>query len=1105
MFQKKYNMSDKEKILFKQINAFKRKYFLNLALKGLMIVFSALIILFIIINTLEYTFQFGTLVRAFLFFFFLGIGITLFINYIIMPAIKLTKLDKAMGDEIAAKQIGQFFPIISDKLLNIIQLRNNISSSSQLIEAGISQKLNSLPTTNYDSAITFKSNNRFLPWLIIPVFVVIMLILIEPEVLTTSTTRITNFNTEFVPKAPFDFNITNKTLLAFKNEDFKIALRLEGAVVPENVYLIADGRKIKMLNENDGSFSQTLKKIQKSKAIEFEAAGYNSQSSKITVVSRPDLRNFSMYLQYPIYLNKKNDRITNIGDANVPEGTKINWQFFTLDTDSIFLRFSSDLDSVWIQSTDNQLFKYNKTLKTSSDYQLLLSNTYSYNKDPITYSIDVIKDEYPKIENSIYNDTTFYSFISLSGNINDDYGLSRLRVFYSLQNSKYKSLNIPIIKGQNSQRYYFNLPLDSLVSQNQEIKYYLQVWDNDGINGSKSTKTAIYNFKIPSKNEIRNEIDKVSKQTENKIDKTLQESKELKKQLEEAEKKIKGKKELTWQDEKLIKDLIKKREQINQAIEELKEQNKNNDIKRDRFSEQDAKIKEKVQKLQELMDELLDEETKKLYDELKKLIEEKEATQDIQDLLDKINNKETNLEQELERTLELFKKMKFEFELNETLNELNEQIKDQKELNEKTEEKNSDTEQLSADQEDLNKEFENLKEQIEKLEESNQDLKNPASLPDTQEESDEIEKNQKESKESLDEGKKKKASEKQKKAIDNMKKMAGKMQEMQNGMEMEAMQENLEDLRAIVYNLLRLSFEQEDLMNEFVSVNQSDPRFIGLAQKQLTLKDDSQIVQDSLISLAKRVFQIASFVTREVTDMNIHMDKAVESIKERKKPIAVSEQQFAMTSINNLALLLDDVLQQMQNAMADAMGSPQKDKGKQKAPSLSELQKQLNNKIEELKGSGKEGRSLSEELAKLAAEQERIRKVLKEALDKAGENNNGSLPGNGITEKMEQTESDLVNKNLTQETINRQKEILTRLLEAEDALREKDLDEERKSESAKDYEKASPKAFEEYFKLKQQEIEFLKTIPPKLYPYYKNEVNEYFRRIEKDVFNTQSE
>ena len=97
--------------------------------------------------------------------------------------------------------------------------------------------------------------------------------------------------------------------------------------------------------------------------------------------------------------------------------------------------------------------------------------------------------------------------------------------------------------------------------------------------------------------------------------------------------------------------------------------------------------------------------------------------------------------------------------------------------------------------------------------------------------------------------------------------------------------------------------------------------------------------------------------------------------------------------------------------------------------------------------------------------------------------------------KMEENEIDLVNKKITEETIRRQREIETRLLEAEESLRERELDQKREGETANPYENIVPKAFEEYFKIKEKEIELLKTVPPKLYPYYKKEVNEYFKRI----------
>src|SRR5258708_12874945 len=171
-----------------------------------------------------------------------------------------------------------------------------------------------------------------------------------------------------------------------------------------------------------------------------------------------------------------------------------------------------------------------------------------------------------------------------------------------------------------------------------------------------------------------------------------------------------------------------------------------------------------------------------------------------------------------------------------------------------------------------------------------------------------------------------------------------------------------------------------------------------------------------------------------------------------------------------------------------------KKKGKQQQLSLGQLQQQLNQKIEQLKNGGKTGRQYSEELAKMAAEQERIRRALQEMQERLRKDGGKTL-GNDLPGKMEQTEMDLVNKQITEQTIRRQKEIEVRLLEAEKSMREQDQDEERKGETAKDYDKEIPRAFQEYLRLKEKEVQFLNTLPPNLFPYHKKEVNEYFKRI----------
>jgi hypothetical protein len=137
----------------------------------------------------------------------------------------------------------------------------------------------------------------------------------------------------------------------------------------------------------------------------------------------------------------------------------------------------------------------------------------------------------------------------------------------------------------------------------------------------------------------------------------------------------------------------------------------------------------------------------------------------------------------------------------------------------------------------------------------------------------------------------------------------------------------------------------------------------------------------------------------------------------------------------------------------------------------------------------------AESIAKMAAEQEAIRRAVQEALQKMQKN--GNNPGGDILSKMEETEADLVNKAISQQTLNRQKEILTRMLESEKAQREQEEDEQRKSNEAKQQEYNNPAMFIEYQKLKEQETELLKTMPPSLTPYYRVKVNQYFNSFVK--------
>ncbi|MFN6038387.1 MAG: hypothetical protein ACK452_07960, partial [Bacteroidota bacterium] len=312
------------------------------------------------------------------------------------------------------------------------------------------------------------------------------------------------------------------------------------------------------------------------------------------------------------------------------------------------------------------------------------------------------------------------------------------------------------------------------------------------------------------------------------------------------------------------------------------------------------------------------------------------------------------------------------------------------------------------------------------------------------------------------------------------------------------------------------SFSQESLIEKTKNAKSSDQNFVKLGQMQQKLKDDAKMIEDSLLALSKRQPKISASVNREINAVQMNMGKAISSLEERNTFDASTRQQNIMTSINNLALMLNESLENMQQEALKKKGSSKgggscnKPGGNGQKPSMGNLRKMqdaLNKQLQEMKdamekGGQKQGKKpgqnglgglSSEQFAKVAAQQEALRKMLQEAMKKGKEA--GKNPGGDMAKLMEETENELVNKTITQQTINRQQDILTRLLESEKADQERDLDEKRESNESKIDQISNQKKFEEYKRKKEKELELLKTLPPSLTPFYREKVSLYFNQF----------
>ena len=294
------------------------------------------------------------------------------------------------------------------------------------------------------------------------------------------------------------------------------------------------------------------------------------------------------------------------------------------------------------------------------------------------------------------------------------------------------------------------------------------------------------------------------------------------------------------------------------------------------------------------------------------------------------------------------------------------------------------------------------------------------------------------------------------------------------------------------------------------------------------------MVEDSILELSKRVPEMRSFVNREVSKMNDQMNKAVKGFAARDFMRTRSYQQQAMTNANNLAVMLSDVLKQLQaqqqseqqgEGKGKKSGKPKpgsgkgsgKGKGKPSMSQMKKMQEELNKQLREglnKNGTGEKpngnkpggsqgaGGMSSENFARMAAQQMAIRQQMQKMLQqmdaKEKEQMGGGKQLGELQKMMEQTEKELFNKRLTSETLMRQQDILTRLLESEKAERKQEQDNKREAEQAKEKERSLPApSFDKYIKQKNKETELIKTVPVEMQPYYIEKSKQYLQSIEK--------
>lgn len=947
------------RIIQQKLESFIKKYYTNELIRGA-ILFLAIGLLYLLITLLvEYFLWLNSFGRKLLFWTFILVESALFVRFIAFPLTKLFKFRKGINHDEASRIIGHHFPEVSDKLLNVIQLGRN-KEHSDLLAASIDQKASELQPIPFANAIRFRENLKYLKYVAIPILLFLLISTLgDSNIFSSSYTRVVNYDVAYDPPAPFSFVVRNKELYAIENTAYTLKVRTDGLTVPQNVSILYNDQVYYMQQLAPGEFEYTFQEPIDPVNFHLKSNKLQSREYTLDVIKTPSLADFEMELNFPRHTSMETRTIKSTGNATIPEGTQVNWKVAARNTEEIHLKTDDSLFSFTSQG-DN--FEFQNTIFRKLDYTVTTSNERLKEYENLSYSLQVVKDEYPQIDVQSKKDSTDIERVLFLGNVSDDYGLTKLQLVYypSGEEENAKTETLPV-STSNFDEFSYDFPGDLPLEDGVSYEYYFQVSDNDAIHNFKSSKSGLYYFRKLTQREIESEqLDKQSETIQN-LDQSFQKLQENKESFEELSRTQKEKTELNYNDKKKLESFLQRQRQQEEMMRNFSEQMKE-ELEEFQSEEEEDHFKEELKERLEENEKRL-EENEKLLEELEKL-QEKIEQEDLIQRLDNLSKERKKQERNLEQLVELTKRFYVKKKAEKIADELQHLGEKQEDISTKDESENT-----KEAQEELNEAFEELMEELDKLQEENEGLKSPMVLPEDQNLEEEIQTDQEDATQQLEDGKPEDASPSQQKAGEKMKQMGQSIKAEMQGGEMDTLEEDIEMLRQILSNLIVFSFEQEEVMLDFRDADYGGPNYSEKLIVQNELKINFEHIDDSLYALSVRQPVIGDDINSILTDVSYNLDKSLDQLSQNKSNQGLRNQQYVMTGANDLAVLLDGLLSNlnMQLDMASGAGSgegkpsPGSGGGKFQLPDIIKSQEEL---IEEMQGMGEsegEGEGESQE------------------------------------------------------------------------------------------------------------------------------------------------
>ena len=892
-------------------------------------------------------------------------------------------------------------------------------------------------------------------------------------------------------------------------------------------------------DDTEIAYRFTFKNVTQS--MEYYIAVKEEQSERfhITVTRAPILSRFQLKLNYPKYTQLSPQVLEeNLGDVTTLIGTMVHFEGDGNQPIASARLVFEESNPVKLTVSEGTRLSGSFIVQRSEKYHIELIDINSIsNSQPIAYTIHAIEDAEPQIEivapgkDIVLDDLMI---VSLQLDAKDDYGVQNIQLVYRVESTD-DDVVVPLKTWNPTDTPVFiEFPwdIDPIgLYPGDIISYHAEAIDADNVSGPNIGKSNIYSIRFPTLAELYDAVESEQEAEMQGLEALYDAQADQTAIIDELLDKIRKSQELTLKDEKLMERVLKNQKEIEKTAKDLFEEMKQTTEQMEKQQLFDMQTVEKFQELQELMDQALSEEHKELLRKLAEALEMQELSEQEQKLMEANFNQERFLQQ-LDRLKDLYKQMIIQQKLEAAVNQTKELAERQERLMEQLEDladqasQNSQSNPQDIDQrlkglakqeERITEEMNNLHQALDELGEEMSELENLRRVADEIKRLNQFARDVRIAQDLRSATQQMRGNQMQ----DAMESGAAAQQgltELHQGLDnaLEFMEggnaeETLTAIREAVRSGLYLSRTHEEAIEGTDEILQSGhgqylpgevKQLQGLAASELGLAAGLNLLADRLWELGTNQMQIDPKTVWRLNAAADAFERSARALEDRKPNLAVPIQKQGLADLNQAVADLLEAMDQMNQQMGETGMQNMLEQLEQLAQSqgqLNEMAQQLNQQMR------RQGRTPSNEqmLQRMAYEQQMIREATERVADMMERLSEVLGDLNTVSEEMREVEGELQRGNLNQQVLNKQREILTRLLESSKSLQKREVSKRRKSEVAKtptlagdDAPPLDPKLLET---IQQIESSLRSGDRESLPPQYRELIQQYFKALSQQT------